>query len=326
MWIGLAAVPLCAGLGLLAIVSGRAKAVVARTEVPTEQKISCDEEAIITATEGYADIDPKHGLELAQKYIHECRDYPRLHWPMYTLHKRTHQLDEAIADATALIKDKPHDQDFWWWRGVIHERLGHYREAAADYRQSIANNPDLEDLPLNLAEVYQSQKRPCEALVALERYGEVLGAADGDLKRLMADNRLRGGGCKDFAGRGTTIFKPSEDGLVRAQAKLRAGEKTETATLVVEEETGYVVLTRPLAERLGLELTTAIQVNIGGVATDAKLATLDLIEAGATHASTVEVAVVDSLPVEHVDGLLGLSYLWRFRMKAHNGALSLRPR
>ena len=63
------------------------------------------------------------------------------------------------------------------WRGVRHQERGEYKESAADFREALRRQPDLADVPINLAMVYEKLGKPCDAQRTLEalskRYPEV---------------------------------------------------------------------------------------------------------------------------------------------------------
>lgn len=111
-------------------------------------------------------------VELCDGFFAKCGDYPRLLWVRYEANKRAGDFDEAIADATKLIESDPHDKDYWWWRGMIHEMAGRWEKAAADYEKAIEAEPRLSNIPFNLSAMYEKLSRPCDAARAIERYIE----------------------------------------------------------------------------------------------------------------------------------------------------------
>jgi len=78
-------------------------------------------------------------LAMAAKYFRRCGDYKRLLWVTSYAHEQLKQWKEAAAIDTVLIKNRPRDGDFWWWRAKNYKRLGQKREAMADLMQSMAN-------------------------------------------------------------------------------------------------------------------------------------------------------------------------------------------
>lgn len=333
--LAIGAVPLCGalvGLGALGRRSAaeREAARAARaSHPPPEEKLACDRGAIISVGEGLLRQDnPQGALDLSNRYLRQCGEYPRLRWITFSAYKQLDRLDEAIAEAGRLIAERPTDPDYFWWRGELQERQGRREAAAADYRQSLANQPLLQRIPIDLFEVQQALERPCEALVTLQRYADLYPtlARDGRTQRRMDQARLRGGGCAEHAGAGSATFTPSpEDGLVRAPVRAEGQGAAADGTFVVDEQASFAVLTRAFAQRLGLQEGEAISIVIAGALRPARLGRLEALAARGARARHVEVAVVSDLPVA-ADGLLGLSYLWRFAWERRDGGLTLRPR
>jgi aspartyl protease family protein len=88
----------------------------------------------------------------------------------YGAHKARSEWDQAVADASELVKNDPEDKDFWWWRAVAREAKGDLVGAAADYQQSLVVEPRLSGIPFNLANVYERLGRPCEAKAPIEQF------------------------------------------------------------------------------------------------------------------------------------------------------------
>lgn len=107
---------------------------------------------------------------MAKAFGARCGRNAQLLWKVYGAAKQTGQWSRALAVATDLIEHDPTDKDYWWWRGIVHEQLGHHEAAISDYRQSLTLRPDLDGVPFNLADLYERLHRPCEALVVVEGY------------------------------------------------------------------------------------------------------------------------------------------------------------
>jgi len=146
------------------------------------QQEPCDRRAILELAEAeFRAGDHRGVLFHAQAFFKKCGDYPRLRWLTYEAHKQVSEWKQAGDEASKLIASNPHDADFRGWRGLVHEQTGDLEHAAEDYRQALLLRPQLRDLPINLANVYEKQGKPCEAILPLAQLvfyaGEVRGVA-----------------------------------------------------------------------------------------------------------------------------------------------------
>lgn len=107
---------------------------------------------------------------MAKAFAARCGRNTQLLWKVYGAARQTGQWSRALAVATDLIEHDPTDKDYWWWRAIVHEQLGHHEAAISDYRKSLAIRPDLDRIPFNLATLYERLHRECEALVVIEQY------------------------------------------------------------------------------------------------------------------------------------------------------------
>jgi uncharacterized RDD family membrane protein YckC len=263
--------------------------------------------------------DHDRALELVAKLEADCGARPRLWWVALTAHREKGEHDLAIADSTKLIADRPTDSDFWWWRGEDHAKKGDSVRAEADYRQSMAVYAD-GFAAKRLAELLR-ERDPCEGIFALQHLiDENPEAADSWAESSLAELQLRGS-CAGKTGKGSAKLTIASDLSVRAPATI--GKKRGRFLV---HPTGLVTVTKAFAAEAGLEPSETIEVRIAERAVPARLAVADRIAVAGSSAERVQVAVVDELPAADIDGLLGLSYLWRFRIERGERSIALSPR
>jgi aspartyl protease family protein len=290
------------------------------------QKEPCDRRKIVELSEIMLRAGDGRGtLRRADAFFLKCGDHPRLRWVTYEAHKRLGEWDQAAAEATKLIDDNPYDADFRGWRGLAYEQKGDLEHAAADFQQALALKPQLSDVPVNLAGVYERLGRPCDAILPLEQaifyHPEARNIAG--IRARVADLEAKGS-CAAMAGDG------------RAQIRYHAGEEflrvtvhvddKESGTFIVDTGASFVTLARPFAGRLGLDLSHSPKVLLrtaNGAQTGA-VVIIDKIEVQGVRASRVPAVVVDDLG--GIDGLLGLSFLSRFDLKQADGVLEIAAR
>lgn len=109
-------------------------------------------------------------LARAQRFFTDCGEAPVLRRFTYAAHKGLNQPRLAIAEVTQVIEAMPGDHDGWWWRGVVYQETGELERAEADFRRALEIEPRLKSIPFNLAAVLVRQKRPCDAVAAIEQF------------------------------------------------------------------------------------------------------------------------------------------------------------
>lgn len=263
---------------------------------------------------------------MADAFKARCGRHETLLWKDYAAAKRMGQSDRAIAIATDLIEHNPADKDYWWWRGIVYEQRDELARALADYKQALAIRPDLSAVPFNVADVYERLKRPCDAALTIEQYMHWHPRTRGDRGlRLRLQRLYREGRCEETA-RGTAEirFDPlSRSIVVSARVNGTHGR------FILDTGASLVALSREFAGQAGVEGSSGapIRVRTANGVSLARLTRVDALALQGATAEGVEAAVMDGLP-EHVDGLIGLSFLARFdlHLDMDGGLVSLSAR
>jgi clan AA aspartic protease (TIGR02281 family) len=290
------------------------------------QQEPCDRRAILQLAEAeFQAGDHRAVLFHARGFFKKCGDYPRLRWLTYEAHKQVSEWQQAGEEASKLIASNPHDADFRGWRGLVHEQTGDLEHAAEDYRQALLLRPQLRDLPINLANVYEKQGKPCEAILPLAQLvfyaGEVQGVAAIRSRILGLESRPE---CSWSLGEGQAVLKraPTEN-VFLTRVSING---TDVGTFVVDTGATEVVFSRRVAEKLRLDLNGApvfLAETANGVSTCSGVV-LDQVAVQGLHARHVSAAVTDGLG--SVDGLLGMSFLTRFELWQDGASLKLSTR
>lgn len=286
----------------------------------TRDLAPCDQEAVrklvleLMEQKRYADA-----VDDATAYFAKCDEFPRLRSNViYALHQLGRNA-EAIKHETAMIDRDPYDSDYWWWRGEDHGRTDAHEPGLADYRQSIANSDGSNYSNAAVRRILDTAGpagRPCEGVAAMHYFIAVHGG------RLGSDllQRTRGldqtSGCAAKRGSGTFALPPPGE-----EVKLDVVANGQTGVFLVETRAGTTVVSPAFAQRAGITgRAGSIQsIAVGAVRTGAP-ATATLILGGASGATApdTELVIADGLPAG-VDGVIGLSALWKFHWRYRDG-------
>ena len=274
-------------------------------------------------------------------FFKACGEHRRLRWATLTAYKKMERWDEAIAEATILIKAVPRDRDYRYWRAELYEAKGDAAKAAVDYRQTLALAPMLADAPVDLTELSATLGRPCEGLLWLGNLARHHPADSTPVAPRLQRLRTR---CTKLAGKGFAVVPlvsvtadpgpdagPSPEGTPapdRGAAPLKVTVNgAAVSSYELQQNALYVMLSSKLAARLGLKVEGApklIQRTPDGFF-PSRLVTVKKIAAGAATAEQVQVLVTDK-PPRGVVCVLGQSFLSRFGAgEPENGAVLLAP-
>jgi clan AA aspartic protease (TIGR02281 family) len=289
----------------------------------------CDRSMIVKHGETLIRAGDRRGaLGAADAFFARCGGYPRLLWVTYGAHRDLSEFDAAAADATKLIESSPSDKDYWVWRGMVLESKGELDKAASDFRQAIALQPALKSIPLNLVNVLERQKKPCEAMFALEQYLHLYPSLRREPQfgqQLLALSTA--GNCEGMAGKGRALLRFEPGGTV-IYGNVTVNQRVK-GRFVIDTGATYVTISSAFAAKLGLEASSGstILVQTAGGPQTVRLGVVDQVELQGAKAARVEVAIAENLP-EELDGLLGMSFLSRFDMQLNTreGKLELAAR
>jgi tetratricopeptide (TPR) repeat protein len=258
--------------------------------------------------------DAQGVLAYVDGFLAKCGDWHRLRWVRFSAHKQRAEYQDALADATQLIADRPEDQDFYWWRAGIYEQMGRFDEAIADDRQSHALMPHANYIPFDLSSLLEKQGKPCEALAPVEVYlyhhpeHRDDGFARGREEHLS-------GLCPQFWGEGSAKVPYDREGRPRAKKVEIAGKQVSAA---IDSGLYYVHLPRAIASQLGLPIAGLPLRDRGRAGV---LVTVPSIAIGEAHARDVLALVTDGNDV-----VIGQTFLSRFDTGSSGTSLQLIPR
>jgi hypothetical protein len=287
----------------------------------------CNDRAALKLAEALIDAERHNDvIALGREWHTRCGPHTELDWKVFHAYKELGQWDQALPRADAIIAGEPEDSDYWWWRGEVQERLGRDQAALADYRQSLANSDNYEGGAFaagRIAGPARRAGRACDALSALEFFGDELGgelrASDKNLILSIA----REDRCRQRV-QGKRARLPLGTASRPQSVTVQIGAAT--GRFLVGSHTGTTTVTRAFAGRAGLPAgTTPVETLAAGRIRSGTLTTAARVTAGGVGAEEIDVLVVDDLGPE-IDGVLGINFLWKFRMSEHETRVDLSPR
>jgi tetratricopeptide (TPR) repeat protein len=268
---------------------------------------------------------PRRAIKRAREFFDRCGELRRLRWATFTAHKRVADWEGATVEVSRLIEAVPHDWDYRWWRGEVHEQAGRLAEAVADYRQAVALNPTLRDVPFKLVAALVRSGKRCEAILWLRTYAHHHPGSAADIPQRIA--RLeQTGGCVGLSGEGSAELRLGDSPCVEARIR---GEQAATGCFAVFADGPFVLVSGKVARQAGLQRGPPLLVRApaGGLYKKAWLAGADRLTVLGASAAKVRVVIVERGLPEGVDGLLGQAFLGRFETsQQEDGTLSLRAR
>jgi hypothetical protein len=281
------------------------------TPAETQAITSCDAEAIRDVVKAYNhDSAFVASVRAGESYQKKCTRSSLLDWDILYAHEHLEHWKESEAITDRLVKEKPGDSDFWWWRGQDRGKLGNHEAALVDLRQSLADADDRSN-GVQIDPIDRSAKplgRRCETAFGL-RWLSNVGVELNDSAQRQFSEAYLAGDCAKLDGKGQLAFAASGMKRTKLDGKL-AGKKI---AVMIDRGLGTTLVRREVADAAKLARGTDVEVmSPTGLATGAT-STTDL-NVGAASAPQVPIAIVDKLP-DGVDAVIGMSFLWRFDVK-----------
>jgi aspartyl protease family protein len=230
----------------------------------------------------------------------------------------------ALRVADDLVKSDPADAQVRYWRGNVHEELKDFARALIDYINTVQLLGDPETVSVNhfydISRMYAALGRYCDAITPIETYISFKPAENRttQLTRLIAEYADKAN-CDTHYATGTArvarVSLPGMSGVITLVAVINGV----AGNFVLDTGATYVAVTPAFASKARLNVESGTQLpmkTVGGTAF-ADLAYATTVAVGKAEAQGVAVAVVRGAPDpfgDRLDGLLGTSFLARFRL------------
>ena len=252
----------------------------------------------------------------AERVVERCpTTLPALN-ALFFVQKRSLDHRGAADTAEEIIRFAPHRPEGYAFRALAHQAAGHLNAAADDFTIALRLNPQLLDVPINLANVLERLGRHCEAAHPLEHALNIYPGLENrhEIERRIDRLRSQGECTLERRGAGTVElnFDRKEevilvDGLINREHPAR---------FILDTGASSVVISTALASRAGIEdsgkLTPVFVQTAGGIV-NAFPSRLSEIAIGDVTVADMPVLVCDTMGND-VDGLLGINFLRRFHV------------
>ncbi len=257
----------------------------------------------------------EEAISVGAEYQSRCGRVHGLGWVTFSSYRSLGQWTNALVASGEMIHERPHDSDYWWWRGEVLARDGDHASALADYRQSIANSNMVNQSRFAIAriiEVARESGHDCEAYYAItyvrdEHRGKLDGELTGAIRWTDRDHK-----CTERISGSPTVIPVSRTDN-RAEMDVSIGSAT--GRFAIDRKCGTTVITQSMANRAGVPVhqESVETFGIGEIRSGARGDVAEL-SFGKLKASKLQVVVVDELE-EGLDGVLCFNVLGRFRSR-----------
>lgn len=286
----------------------------------------CDRVNVLRECNRYLQAnDPRACLNLSNRFLDACGEHDDIHIYRNTAARRLSEWDLAIDSASKLITLYPYNANSYFMRAQTYQEKGDLQHSIIDYEQVLAVMPAEIQSPFHLATLYQRIGQPCMGIGPLESFlyhhSDISTNAEEILSTLHQKPE-----CRYLDGNGTAKIIVNKNGTeVASKVLINGGYK---ANFLVDTGASYVTLSKNLADKMKLQYSNwpiLLMQTANGVK-EGHSGFVDEIALQDVKARHVAVVVSDGLG--SIDGLLGMSFLSRFKVELdmQNGYVTLQGR
>ena len=238
----------------------------------------------------------------------------------------------AVEVATDLIKLEPYNDNGFFLRAVAHQRAGSYQRAIDDYVTAIelfGNKDRISSVGyLAIARSYEKLGRFCDAVVPLESWISLNPARnDTSQVRVIVDDYMKKGNCSLGTGGEETFPVPRQHRTVTLPVAINGLR----GVFVLDTGATFVALKKAFAQKASvvIDQDSTVRLHTANGVTDGKLGRAARIQLRSLQAKDVPIVVEDDAKAtfgDGVDGLLGMSFLSRFKVTIDSQVVKISSR
>jgi len=238
----------------------------------------------------------------------------------------------AATVATDLIKLEPYNDNGFFLRAVAQDRGGSYQRAIDDYVTSIelfGNKDRISSVSyLGIARSYEKLGRFCDAVSPLESWISINPARnDTSQVRVIIDDYMKKGNCSLATGNEETFPVPGQHKRITLSITINGTR----GIFILDTGATLVALKKTFAQKASVEIdqASAVQLHTANGITTGKLGRAATIQLRSLQAKDVPIVVEDDAKAtfgDGADGLLGMSFLSRFKVTIDAQAVKISSR
>ncbi|MBV8838469.1 MAG: aspartyl protease family protein [Alphaproteobacteria bacterium] len=238
----------------------------------------------------------------------------------------------AITVASKLIELEAFNDNGYFLRAVAHERSGSPKPAIDDYVTAIELFGNKERISsagyVGLARSYEKLGQFCDAIASIESWVALSpDRNDTSQARVMIADYGKKGHCDVAVGKEESFSVAQPHGLIRLAVSINGVR----GNFILDTGASFVSLRSAFAKQAGVEVDadSSIRLSTANGVTEGKRGRASVIQVRSLQAKNVPVVVQDDGKATYgagIDGLLGMSFLARFKLTMDRRAVKIAPR
>ena len=276
---------------------------------------------------------PRDTGDILANFSRRCGDSDDLSLRRYSAAFMQNDFSVAARIADALVQSNPADPNIRYSRGNAYEESKDFQRALIDYINSIQLLGAPEVVSINnfydVSRMYAALQRYCDAITPIETYisFDPTHRTTTQTTRLITEYAEKGKCASRYASGSTRISKLGFPGR-QAVNVLAATINGVVGNFILDTGASYVAVTRDFAAKAKLRIDDGSQLPIKTVSgmVSADLSYASIVSVGKAEAQGVPVAVIGGTTSPfgpRTDGLLGMSFLARFKLNVSQDAIEL---
>lgn len=294
------------------------------------QKERCDDKAAASLGDTLSALNEKRAAaRILAGFADEC---PRFNWLMFKAADNYYGLSdftEARKVSDVLVSRWPEIAQFHFIAGQIAQSQERHTDAVAEFQSTIELTPDRYSLTeavfLETAKAYAQLGKFCKSATVIQQWISLDPLKrDTSSRQALVSDYLSQGHCTGYA-EGSDSFPRMNQAVTIVQASIGGA----SGRFIIDTGAVMVTLTGDFARRAGLSGDRSALLKTANGTRPAQIGTAPAVKVGRLTASDVATAIIaddgEKLGPD-VDGLLGMSFLSRFRVEISSTAVTLSPR
>ena len=286
------------------------------------QSGACDQDALMTVV---AVLTPRQEnqqiVDVTNNFFARCGVVTQVLQNKLAAELAMSDYPHAEQTAQSMVDKFPLVPSYWVWLGDVQEQRHEPDDAIASYRRSLTLLGDPSKIAASefyrVSQALERQGRYCEAMEPLQQFVAYDPAArrTQQIAALLQEDERKGDCRNTIGGSGRSVVHTlsNRDGLI-VEARING----KAARLIVDTGATYVYLNAAFARKANVEIDasrTLVSQTANGKS-EGLPARIAVLQLGGAHADGVTAVVQgkNAPPLPSIDGLLGLSFLNRFKM------------